>query len=348
MLYIKRVLYSTIVGLCLCTNLLAQTYMRGKDLYYKNPDVSSCFINRWSFQELADHVYDPRTGKFDQPTTRKEGGVTFDPASVNPGDIIFVRRIDLFMQKMHPKIKVPYIMLSHGDFLDLVQEESLRYLDDEKIIAWFAIHPPKHWHPKFFPIPLGISQKREIFDRQRHYIRLFERMREVKKTRLLSGLFSTYANPEREALKNSFAHKSYYYPSYKAIPFDRYLEELAASAFTLSPRGWGPDCYRTWEALFVGTIPVVKRGQYGGTEYSKKILRTMSPSQRAVHAQLDKLYEDLPILVIDDWDEINKEFLEKKYKEITSRKYNLEPLFIDYWRSVMMAVKDEYLRNYTR
>ncbi|MGK4301821.1 hypothetical protein, partial [Klebsiella pneumoniae] len=37
-----------------------------------------------------------------------------------------------------------------------------------------------------------------------------------------------------------------------------YLIDLSESYFVLSPPGMGQDCYRTWEAIFMGSIPIVK------------------------------------------------------------------------------------------
>ena len=346
--FIKKILYS---AACISGVFSLQATVLphgvGADLYYG--EESSCFINRWSFQRLCDHVFDPRTGKFDQPTTRARGGVTFNPSNVRMGDIIFVRRIDLFMQKMHPRISVPYIIVTHGDYLDTTQEGSLKYLDDEKIIAWFSIHPPKRWHEKYYPLPLGVAQRREIFSRRNSYIELFKKLRNEPKTKLLTGTFSLEDNEERVALAKQFAGKSYYSPSKQDLPFDRYLKELASSVFTLSPRGWGPDSYRTWEALLVGAIPIVKRGEYGVMECVKKNLKgSYSSYKSAIRSQLDRLYEHLPILVVDDWREVTKEFLEKKYAEITAKQYNIELLYIDYWKAAIKAVRKEYLKNYSR
>jgi hypothetical protein len=60
-------------------------------------------------------------------------------------------------------------------------------------------------------------------------------------------------------------------------------------AFEVSPRGNGLDCFRTWEALALGTIPIVKT----------------SP--------LDVLYraENLPVVIVDAWEEINRPNLER-------------------------------------
>jgi len=81
--------------------------------------------------------------------------------------------------------------------------------------------------------------------------------------------------------------------------------------FILSPSGAGPDCHRTWEALYMGCIPIV------------------------ISSSINELYEDLPILVINDWNEINKEFLEKKYIEIMNKnknnEYNINKLYLQFW-----------------
>ena len=66
-----------------------------------------------------------------------------------------------------------------------------------------------------------------------------------------------------------------------------YLKEMAQCKFTFSPRGFGIDCYRTWEALLVGSIPVIKS------------------------SHLDFMYEGLPVLIVNDWQVINEDFLNK-------------------------------------
>jgi hypothetical protein len=58
------------------------------------------------------------------------------------------------------------------------------------------------------------------------------------------------------------------------------LREYARHAFVISPHGKGLDCYRTWEALLMGCIPIVRR------------------------SAIDPLYRGLPVAIVDDWDEI--------------------------------------------
>ncbi len=59
-------------------------------------------------------------------------------------------------------------------------------------------------------------------------------------------------------------------------------------AFVISPHGNGLDCHRTWEALCLGCIPIVKT----------------SP--------LDPMYDGLPVLILREWSECNVELLRTK------------------------------------
>lgn len=68
-------------------------------------------------------------------------------------------------------------------------------------------------------------------------------------------------------------------------------------AFEVSPRGNGLDCFRTWEALALGTIPIV---------------RTSS---------LDRLYrdEDFPVVIVEAWEEITAARLERWRDELAGK-----------------------------
>jgi hypothetical protein len=61
--------------------------------------------------------------------------------------------------------------------------------------------------------------------------------------------------------------------------------EKTRYAFVVSPHGNGLDCHRTWESLVLGNIVIVKR------------------------SSLDPLYEGLPVVIVDDWREIQHQNL---------------------------------------
>ena len=87
-----------------------------------------------------------------------------------------------------------------------------------------------------------------------------------------------------------------------------YLEELRKHRFVASPSGRSLDSYFTWEALLSGCIPIIPR------------------------SELEPMFENLPVLIIDDWGEVDDTFIQKKAKELASKTYSWDKLFADWWR----------------
>lgn len=95
-------------------------------------------------------------------------------------------------------------------------------------------------------------------------------------------------------------------------PLDRSkLWELKSNyMFTVSPHGNGLDCHRTWEDLALGCIVIVKT----------------SP--------IDNLYKDLPVAIVNNWDEVTEENLKiwkKNFLPLLRSKTYYEKLKNNYW-----------------
>ena len=83
-------------------------------------------------------------------------------------------------------------------------------------------------------------------------------------------------------------------------------------AYVISPHGNGLDCYRTWEAIHLGCIPIVKKS---------------SLSEAG-------LYDDLPVLIVHEWKHITKELLDEYYLKLSNMfKSPLPKLTIIYWKN---------------
>jgi hypothetical protein len=91
--------------------------------------------------------------------------------------------------------------------------------------------------------------------------------------------------------------------------FDNYLDNLYNHKFVVCPEGNGTDTHRTWECLYINTIPIEKRNIN------------------------NQFYTDLPICFVDDWEEITEEFLNSEYERITKLDWNLEKLDFNYWKN---------------
>ena len=239
---------------------------------------------------------------------------TFDPALVCEGDILFLNAnwCAFFFEKVHPQIEVPYILVTHNSVFHAPGKYE-QYLNDPTLVAWFAKNTMIA-HPKMHPLPLGMANKywphgnTNIVDEVRN--QLVDRKKEI----LLYVNFDTNTNPTRLEIFNYFAQQSFSHVE-KAKPFNAYLYDLALSKFVISPPGASLDCHRIWEALLMECIPVV------------------------LHSPLDFLLHDLPVLIINDWQEVTEAFLNQKYEEMQSCRYNKEKIFAHYWIEQMRNVK---------
>ena len=64
----------------------------------------------------------------------------------------------------------------------------------------------------------------------------------------------------------------------ESTDYKSYLQDLKKFKFCLSPEGNGIDCYRTWEALYMRTIPICKRS-----------------------VMVEEFAKTFPIYIVDDW-----------------------------------------------
>tara|TARA_R100001015_G_scaffold19003_2_gene14084 strand:- start:13923 stop:14726 length:804 start_codon:yes stop_codon:yes gene_type:complete len=115
---------------------------------------------------------------------------------------------------------------------------------------------------------------------------------------------------ERSHVWNCFCDKDWVTRT-ENLTMERFYMDLASHKFVLSPRGNGIDCHRTWEALYLRTIPIVKR---------------------SINM---KEFEDLPIFFVDDWENICYNKLQEFYDKVENTLYDLSKMKISYWRNVI-------------
>lgn len=95
-----------------------------------------------------------------------------------------------------------------------------------------------------------------------------------------------------------------------------YREQILGSKFVVSPRGNGIDCFRTWESIYLGAVPIVLAGDLA-----------------------QSLSNDLPIWVVSDWREVldqSDDALDQIFMELSTR--GLEKAFFPYWQRRILAL----------
>lgn len=105
-----------------------------------------------------------------------------------------------------------------------------------------------HWNGNglltYFPYPARVNQLIPWYERRN----------------LVFGSFRTHTNPGvREPLQDLLRRAGMTWHSPDGN-IQSYFNGMRDSIFVVSPQGNGLDCHRTWEALYSGAIPVVKKG----------------------------------------------------------------------------------------
>jgi hypothetical protein len=243
------------------------------------------FISYLTFRNMCDIVIDETTE-------------WFDPDQVELGDTLYLNiwYLDWFVDHVHDKIKVPYILVSCdvGGWLPDPRLKKLLY--DPKLAAWFCRNIIFSYHPKLVQLPMG--QDLALFHPED--LELTQTLlnavakKSLPKKHLLYMCHYPRPHGERDKLVKLFEDQPYCLSrnhsgqEYKELPRQQFYEEISSSQFVLSPLGLETDCVRTWEALVLGCIPIVE------------------------HTFLDPIYDRLPVVMVHDWREVNEAFLEKK------------------------------------
>lgn len=127
---------------------------------------------------------------------------------------------------------------------------------------------------------------------------------ESNKDKLIYSNFKICHHPERQKCFDYFVQFEWvdFYMdgmnNVRQLPFEDFYNTLKEYKYCISPRGAGIDTHRIYECIYFGVIPIVMRNE------------------------LSDLYENLPVLLVDDWSEIKKDYLEKNYNTLKNNLTN--------------------------
>ena len=227
----------------------------------------------------------------------------------------------------------PYLKYPPEDNHDIIRMEAL--LEKPELVFWFAKNPCiKHRKLSAYPLGPKWQWKTTRFfgeDKTKH-LKIYNSLCKTPKQSLLSNkkkllyfnfnqtsnnpLYSPHKNI-RHTIKNEVIKR---FPWNKNEPFEKYMNILSEYKFCISPPGRGIDTHRCWEALMMGTIPL------------------LSPTP------IDDILKDLPVIIIDDWKIVTEDFLNKQYETIIKNidQYNFNVLYTDYWIDMLSSKKKDH------
>ena len=249
-------------------------------------------IKKRLIQEVENNIF--ISGEFFEKISRENSSIVFSSLDNFPLKKDFSR----YKKKI-------WIFHNSDETFDLNTKKKLDYFHPKECFSQNLIIHKKNYH--FIPIGLENSKFHNNGD-----IKDFISLRKVKskkKPRILFGFKNT--NPKRIQLKYQFKKLKVADETNGWNSFF-YRRILLNYMFVICPEGNGIDTHRMWEALYLRTIPIIKKNMI--SNFIKKA--------------------QIPVLIINKWSDLSK-FDEKKLQKFYFSKkklFNNRYLFQDYWK----------------
>lgn len=237
------------------------------------------------------------------------------------GDKIYIHNTALgnFVKYYLPNIKYKFILLS-GDTDKTIPDDDENnvnnILNSPLLIVWYSQNCTKESN-KLKQLPIGLDYhtlanssmswgKQQTIIEQENDLKTLLNMNKQKQNKCyanyhLNMLFGRYRYDRYDAQSKVPKELVYYEPS-KVTRIESWTKMINYK-YVISPLGNGLDCHRTWEAIVLGCIPIVKT------------------------SVLDPLYDGLPVLIVEDWSDINQELLDTFKPDYK----NIEKIKMKYW-----------------
>lgn len=239
----------------------------------------------------------------------------------------YQRIINEFFDNILPKLKSPVVLIIiETDFYNF-NNKDLDNPNLKHIITW---NNPRPTHSKISSLPIGLNH----YSHEGSLYNFFTnnpKNRERETEYWVGYNFRPHTAVRMQLAEKVKEWESFCHQLPTTPPLNKYrkqsytdgqidvvethpdcYKEMSKCKYILSPPGVGIDCHRTWEALYMGCIPIVER------------------------SNISDLYEDLPILVLDNWNDLSLDLLKEHYDEYLqltyiNNGYNMQKLDMNYW-----------------
>lgn len=277
------------------------------------------FIQGEKFEQLAHFVYSPMHLSGDD-YSRLEN--TFDVSKLFPNCIVYTH--SMYAKNLLgilKDVKTPIVLITHNGDTNITPD----YEIPECVVKWFAQNVAMT-HPKIQSIPIGLEnsrwypklKKREVM--QDYYNQYTGSV--LRHSKLVYMNHNVKTNPkERQFLYDHFSKEPWVTSEEgkNGVNFNGYVESLCSHSFVFCPEGNGIDTHRTWEALYMGCIPIEKRNLN------------------------NQYYQELPILFVDSWEDVTE-----KYLQTVRYIVSLELAIHNPYRMLTFTYWERLIRSYSK
>ena len=271
----------------------------------------STYIASYNFMYICDHrIENPKSESTEIPLTYPQSN----------GETVYIHTtaIPNFVNNYLPNIKYKFVLVSGDTDMGIpydYENETKKILDNPLLLKWYAQNCTLITDKlKQLPIGLDLHTLRyntmwwgpsQSVEDQIKDINYLQNLNIEKKNKCYSNfhfLMDTKYGYDRRDAKNQVPDVLVYYEP-KKIPRIESWNNMIQFKYVISPLGNGLDCHRTWEAIILGCIPIVKK------------------------SGLDPMYEGLPVLIVNEWSDITQELLDDFKPNYT----NIKKIYLQYW-----------------
>jgi len=246
----------------------------------------------------------------------------------NNNDVVFIKtdKIRALLKRIKQITKNIVMVIGSSDYTipdDIFKNESefINFINN-KFIKRFYIQNCTYKHPKIINLPIGLDyhtmvnndmwgpclnpiMQEEILINIKNNSKPFDQ-RIIKCFANFHFQTNTKYGYDRINAINHINNNLIFYQNNKITRTETWINQVNY-AFVISPHGNGLDCHRTWEALILGSIVIVKT------------------------SKLDDMYIDLPVLIVNEWCDINNDLLVNTINDFKNKKFNYDKLLLNYW-----------------
>lgn len=239
--------------------------------------VDSFLVSGYEFSKLCTHVFCPRYNPYMKDTL----------SLLQENDFVFLNLdyanvLNMYLQRypLLPK----FILITHNS--DKSFDINYYNAFAKYINKIYAINNTCKL-PNIETIPLGFV---DTISKPHKLLKAISEIK-VDKSILVYMNFTICTNKEeRQKCYDTLITKDFII-SESNLPPASFYKQMRKSKYVISPDGTGYDCHRIYEAILLDAIPIIKKNP------------------------LTDFYKKLPVILIDSWDELTKEFLESSFEE---------------------------------
>jgi hypothetical protein len=232
---------------------------------------------------------------------------------------VYTHLLPWFFAHALPELRHRFVLVTHNSDASVGDEHRV-FLEDGRIARWFAQNA-RIRHAKLTALPIGVANAQWPHGDLDALVAACAGAPNARREKAYCS-FDVRTNPGvRLPLLARLVRSPDVEVDPAALVYGDYLERVAEHRWCICAPGNGVDSHRAWEAMYLGTIPVVTRS-----------------------AEPTDLYGGLPVLEVDD---VGRVDLASWSSASTSLRFDApgaERLRMDHWRRTIAAAARDVVK----